>query len=84
MFRRRTDKWLWGLLGFSALLNILTIGLILALSSVFGARLDSMDTVYRRCSVGIRWVETYKHQGKIIVVEKEALKGLEEVIKIED
>ena len=80
MFKRKSDKWIWAVLGVSAFMNLVLIGLVVALAFSFWIKLESMDSVYKRCAVGIRWVETYKHQGKIIAVDSDALRDLEKEV----
>lgn len=71
---RKVQIVLW----VSLALNLITMIGIIALGAIFSARLESMDVVYRRCAVGIRWVEVSGHKGKIIVVEKETFNDLKE------
>ena len=40
------------------------------------SRLGAMDATFRRCAVGIRFVERYSDRGKVLVFDKEVVKQI--------
>lgn len=63
-------------LGVSVMLNLLTLAAVVAASVFYAARLESMDTTFRRCSVGIRWTERQWDRGNVIALPADELELL--------